>query len=141
MSTEPMPDTAPTKPHVVRIHAHKDGYISDEDHQKMKESEAAEAKAKEEFEKKQIERKALRQAQWEKDPEMFIHQDDIIFGAIDTPTGVGVLCGGHPRPKVELAMMRMLYKCMMMFQHMDLQAAMKAKQSEIIKAPDTGIIH
>lgn len=92
--------------------------------------------------KKEQERRDLRQAQWEKDPDLFIHQDDVVFGAIETGNGIGILCGGHARPKIEIALTRLNYKANMMFQHMDLQMAMKAKEAEagIITPGDGKII-
>lgn len=129
MSTDAPQTEQKTTPHVERLHAHGEGYISDEEYKKVKESEEREAQEKLKVEQN----RALRQAQWEKDPEMFIHADDVIFGAIKAPNGsIGILSGGHERPIVEAAITRMTYKAFMMFQHMDLQQQLRQRQTGLV---------
>lgn len=125
----PQTETEKKEIPVHRLHAHKEGYVPDEEHNKLKEEE-----------KKIDERKALRQAQWEKNPEMFIHQDEIVFGAVSTGENkYGILNGGYPVLLVKAAVFDILYRSFSLMQTMDLQRAMKQK-GMIATPPDGGII-
>lgn len=96
----------------------------------------------EEEEKHRVERerKELRQKQWEKDPTVFVHQDDIVIAAIKTDRGIGVFSGGHPRSDMELSLTRMQYKAFSIFNQMEMAALVRSKQSSIITAPESGKI-
>lgn len=97
----------------------------------------AEEEAKHKADKEHAE---LRQKQWEKDPSVFVHQDDIVIAAIKIDRGIGVFSGGHPRSDMELALTRMQYKAFSIFNQMEMAALVRSKQSSIITAPESGKI-
>lgn len=116
-----------TVPPVTRIHAHKEGYVSEESHKKIKEQEDA---------------AAIKKAQFDKDPDMFVHIDDIVVAAIKSERGIGVMLGRCQRIEMELSLTRLTYRVYGLFQQMDVSAMIEAKQKEskIITAPESGKI-
>lgn len=114
---------------VSRVHATKEGYISDEDF-----------KAKEESEKKQAIAKALKEAQFAKDPDMFIHVDDIVVAAIKSDRGIGIAIGRCQRQEMEMSLTRLNYKVFSLFQDLDMRAMMMAKQRGLVVPPEAGNI-
>ncbi len=112
---------------VTRVHAHKEGYVDEETHKKIKEQEEA---------------AALKKAQFDKDPDMFVHIDDIVVAAIKSERGIGVMLGRCQRIEMELSLTRLTYRVYGLFQQMDVSAMIAAKQKEsgIITAPEHGKI-
>lgn len=128
MKTEAPTKKAPKKEiPVTRVHAHKEGYVSEENFDKIK---------------KQQEAAALKKAQFEKDPDMFVHIDDIVCAAIKSERGIGVMLGRCQRMEMELSLTRLTYRVYGLFQQMDMQAMLAAKQREsgIVTPPESGKI-
>ena len=91
---------------------------------------------------KAAERLALKKAQFEKDPSLFIHVDDVLLASVQDEEGrVGVICGAHPVGRVKQALTDINFRAFMLFQHMELRNAMKEKGvGEIITPPESGKI-
>lgn len=121
---------------VTRIHAHDKGYISEEDFKKKEQED----KDREEAEKKIADGVALKKAQFEKDPDMFIHVDDIIVAALRAEHGFGIAIGRCQRPEMEMCLTRLQYKVYQLFQDLDMKAMLIAKQSGILTPPEAGKI-
>lgn len=76
--------------------------------------------------------KEEREARFKSHPEEYFHQDEIVLAVIKTENGMATLHGAVTRSEMEMALTRVNYKTFMNFQTMDMRAAMKAKQTDII---------
>lgn len=72
---------------------------------------------------------------FEKDPDNFIHVDEIVIAALRSEHGIGVMIGKCSRQDMELALTRISYRGFSLFQQMEIQQAMKREKEGIITAP------
>jgi len=88
--------------------------------------EANEAKAREE-------RKAVLLEAFEKDAESVLLRSEIIFGGVSLGDGrYGIQSGEYPGGLVKQVAYDLLFRSMMLFQHMEFQKAMEAKNDKRI---------
>lgn len=90
--------------------------------------------------KKETIAKELKAAQFAKDPDMFIHVDDVIVAALKLDRGIGIAIGRCQRQEMEMSLTRLNYKVFSLFQDLDMKAMLMAKQGGIITAPEAGKI-
>lgn len=75
---------------------------------------------------------------FDKNPDEFIHVDDIVVAALKSEHGIGVMIGKCQRQEMELALVRISYRGFSMFQQMEIQQMMKAEsEKKIVTAPGT----
>lgn len=89
--------------------------------------------------KKEEERKVWLQEEWKKNPEKFVHQDEIILAAIKAENGIGTLIGKCGRPLIEIAAMRLIHKAFQVFTALEMHQMMENK-SQIATPPESGKI-
>lgn len=78
---------------------------------------------------------ALKKARFEKDPDDFIHVDDIVMAVIRGENSLGTIHGAAKRFEMEQALSRLQYKTFQIFMGMDAEnmaRAMKEKKSDIV---------
>lgn len=93
--------------------------------------------------KKYEESLVLKKAQFNKDPDQFVHLDDVIMGVINGDKGQGCYFGRFPLLEAKAAMCTLQYRFFNALTEMDYAMDMKNK-SKIITAPgakpESGII-
>ncbi len=89
---------------------------------------------------KETEQVAERRRRFVSNPEEFYHQSEIIFAAVKTDNGIGILTGAVSRPEMEAALTRLNYRTFSLFTQMDMAALIKKSESEIVLPPESGKI-
>lgn len=84
--------------------------------------------------------KALKEAQFAKDPDMFVHVDDIIVAALKSDRGIGIAIGRCQRHEMEMSLTRLNYKVFSLFQDLDMKAMLMAKQGGLVVPAEAGKI-
>lgn len=107
---------------------------------KMPEDNKYSPSEEDEKHKKEDIAKALKEAQFAKDPDQFIHVDDIIVAALRAEHGFGIAIGRCQRPEMEMCLTRLQYKVYQLFQDLDMKAMLIAKQSGLVVPPEVGKI-
>jgi hypothetical protein len=76
-------------------------------------------------------------AEFDKDANAVLLRSEIIFGAVSGGDGrYGIQCGEYPTGMVKMVSYDLFFRSMMMFQGMELAAAMKAQSEKKIITPN-----
>lgn len=71
----------------------------------------------------------LKKAQFNKDPDQFVHVDDIVIGALRSPHGIGIYFGKVNRIDFDVAFSRLILRSLELQIQMNMQAALKSKMT------------
>lgn len=111
-----------TKPSVTRIHACSDGkYRNDEQY---------------EVYKKYNEQLDLKKAQFNKDPDDFIHIDDVVMAVVVSDKGRGCIFGRYPVEETKAALCTLTYRFYNVLSEMDYAQQIRQAQKDGLVGPD-----
>lgn len=90
--------------------------------------------------KKYEEALVLKKEQFKKDPDQFVHLDDIVMGVINGDKGQGCYFGRFTLLESKAAFVTMQYRFFNSLTEMDYAMEMKKKEKLIVTAPEAGKI-